>query len=227
MSNYNKFFTYLPKNNINLIFEVGSRDLKDAITLQNYFNAKVYAYEANPLMHQICKENLNNNTMITFCPYGLGDKITQKEFYVYTPNLSLNIQSIGASSFFQRTDNNINQTKYDKPIFISTIEKEAENFNLKSIDLLCMDVQGYELNILKGCNDFITKINYIILEIPKSKNEILENEKKYNIKDSYYIGAPDRNEIINYLTTNNFEIIAEFEENLFENNILLKNINFK
>ena len=78
-----------------------------------------------------------------------------------------------------------------------------------------MDVQGYELNILKGAEDFIEKIKYMIIEEPK-KNPL----------NKYYIGAPDAEEIQEFLKKHNFVEIVRLQENLNEDNVMYKNIRF-
>jgi FkbM family methyltransferase len=169
MSNYNFFFDYI-KTPINTIFEIGCRDLNDSITLSNYFNSKVYSYEANPIMKEICLKKCEKYEKIRFFSYGLGDKKSYEDFHIYTPNKQNDIVTIGASSFFKRTDYNNNQTTYCEKIKITTLYDEVEQLKIDKIDLLCMDVQGYELKILQGSYDFLKNIKYIILEITKEKN---------------------------------------------------------
>ena len=45
---YLDFVNKINKNNVKTIFELGSRDLDDAIKLHNYFKCKIYAFECNP-----------------------------------------------------------------------------------------------------------------------------------------------------------------------------------
>lgn len=79
-------------------------------------------------------------------------------------------------------------------------------------------------NVLKETSTSISKIKYIILEQPKPSDEIQRNDKMYNIKDSYYIGAPNYESYVNFMNENNFQEVVKFEENLFEDNVLYKNI---
>ena len=53
----NIFVKNIAKNNINVIFELGSRDLLDARKLQNYYNSSVYSFECNP--NTVMNTNLN------------------------------------------------------------------------------------------------------------------------------------------------------------------------
>ena len=210
-----------------IIFEVGAKDCFDTITIATlYNNAMVYSYECNPIMINDCKQNIKNYKNVIFNDYALGNNNEYKYFNVYAPNGDINKQVIGASSFFSRPDHN-NLIQTTKQIKISTLDDELKKYNIKHIDILCMDVQGYELNILNGAKQNLSNIQYIIMEQPKSITEQLINQKTFNIKErNYYIGAPTESEIINFMTKNNFEKISSLQENLFENNVLYKNLAF-
>ena len=50
MDNYLEdiFKNNIDKNKVKTVFELGSRDLIDAIKLQKYFNCDVFLFECNP-----------------------------------------------------------------------------------------------------------------------------------------------------------------------------------
>lgn len=215
---YKNLCEFLKNEIISVIFEVGARDCIDTKIFVEYFNyAKIFCYECNPEQNDICLSNIKklNNDNIIFNNYGLGEVKTVKNFYPYV------IGNIGASSFFKRIDYDETQKEINN-IKIETMEDEIIKFNINKIDLLFMDVQGYELNILKGCKNFLKNIKYIFLEIPKKDI----NREYLKEGHSKYIGAPSRNEIFDFLFKNNFESIVCFYENELEENILFKNINF-
>lgn len=219
-------YTNLLENiNINtkVIFEVGARYGYDSITIaKKYNNCTIYSYECNPIVIDICKMNIQNYKNIIFSPYGLGEKNELKQFYIYAPNKVINKVLIGASSFFPRPDtNNLILTENIK---ISTLKDEFEKYNIEFIDILCMDVQGSELNVLKGAEKYINNIKYIIMEQPKPMKEQKLNQKRNYIKAiNNYIGAPQYSEIVDFMRKNNFLQIKQIEENLFEDNVLYKN----
>jgi FkbM family methyltransferase len=207
----------LIKDEFTTVFEVGCRDCLDTINLEKYFKkANIYGFECNPDMTNICISNLMkySSNRIKFFNFGLGNEETNLEFYAYICN------NPGASSFFKRID--YNYTQQSRGIVkLSTISKIVNEYNIDKIDLLCMDTQGFELNILKGTNDFIKNIKYIILEEPRKKIDEKWLPKGLHSK---YIGAPDANEIQKYLNDNNFIEIARTYENELEDNVMYKNI---
>jgi FkbM family methyltransferase len=213
---YQKLCDKLKNENINTIFEVGARDCEDTKIFLEYFkNAKIFCYECNPEQKNICLSNIEKydlNSNVVFNNYGLGNIKCKKNFFPYVNS------NVGASSFLKRIDYEITQKEINS-VDIETIENEVIKFNIDSIDLLFMDIQGYELNVLKGCNNFINKIKYIFLEIPN------ENINRNFLKEGHskYIDAPSRKDVIDFLFKNNFEQITSYYENELEENVLFKN----
>jgi hypothetical protein len=84
-----------------------------------------------------------------------------------------------------------------------------------------MDVQGYELNVLKGAGTDIRNIRYIIMEEPK----VIINLHYLPVgKHSKYINAPTSQEIKAFMSDNGFVEVQRLEENKIEDNVMYKNI---
>ena len=73
-------------------------------------------------------------------------------------------------------------------ISVTTLEKILDGVNVKNIDLLSLDVEGYELNVLQGLNLNKYRPTYLLIEIYKEKF----------------------NDIHNYLTENNYKLCCNF-----------------
>lgn len=216
MSTYwnSEFLKHIEINNIKTIFEVGARYGDESKKLkQTYKNSIVHCFECNPKTVKKCRTNLLYENDIIFNDFGLGDKQESLPFYSYTKN------NDGASSFLKRIDFNATQIQ-SGIIKIKTIKDYVETNNIENIDLLCMDVQGYELNVLKGSGDFINKINYIIMEEPKS---IINTKYLSTGVHSKYINAPSSEEINKFMIENGFLEIERIEENKIEDNVMYKN----
>jgi len=220
MSNYwDKIFLQHIDNydRINYICEVGARYGDESIMLSNIFkNAKILSFECNPNTINICKTKLINYQNIKFFDNGLGCIETEEPFFSYNNN------NDGASSFLKRIDFDKTQ-KENGCIKIKTLSSILINENIPYINLLCMDVQGYELNVLKGCASYLSKIEYIIMEEPK---QIINTEYLPVNIYSKYINAPSSNDIKNFMNINNFIEIERIEENKIEDNVMYKNICF-
>jgi FkbM family methyltransferase len=203
------------------VMEVGARDGNDSILLSLYFsNAKIYAFECNPDTVVACKQNIEKftNGNIILSTHGLGDKDEILPFYSFRSE-----NNPGASSFLRRYDGDRTQVMTGT-ITIKPLSRVTKELNIPYLDLLCMDVQGYELNILKGCKEFLSKIHYIILEAP---NGIKNNPELPEGSHSKYIAAPSLEEIIAFMNENGFIPIELVFENLIENNIMFLNTRFE
>ena len=106
----------------------------------------------------------------------------------------------GASSFFKRIDFDKTQKKTGD-IDIKKLSCILKENNIYNIDLLCMDVQGSEINVLKGAEEYLKNIKYIIMEEPK--NIINTNFLPVNVH-SKYINSPCSCEIKDFMIKNNF-----------------------
>jgi len=79
-----------------------------------------------------------------------------------------------------------------------TLDDLVANKFLNLPELIKIDVQGAELDILKGANKTLTTCKHLIIELR-------------NVE--YNIGSPDKEEIINYLQTKGFKNLGLFSDN--------------
>ncbi len=169
------FVQNIKKDEIKTIFELGSRDLIDAAKIAGHYDTKVYAFECNPDCLELCHKNFN-----TF------DKPIQEKIVLVQKAVTLEDKphtffaidtekygNIGASSLLEldfsnrsASDPDRNHEPIQKQIAVDGIRLETfirEN-RIPSVDLICMDLQGYELNALKSMSEYLHNVKYIITE---------------------------------------------------------------
>ncbi len=73
----------------------------------------------------------------------------------------------------------INQYYKKEKIIVKKLDDYIEEFNIKKIDILKIDTEGYELKVLKGAINNLKKIRYIYFE-HHYDNMIIKN---YTFKD--------------------------------------------
>jgi FkbM family methyltransferase len=192
--------------NINTIVEVGSRDLLDAICLAQQFPlATVHSYECLPSSVDLCKRAHKQlpsyvQKRIHFYPVALGAEDGKLDLYPFSDPTNP-----GAASFYRRHDQKEDyKQKIDVPVKRLLI----------AADLLCLDVQGHELEILKGCD--MTKIKFIIMAEP---NGTFPNFTRV------HIGAPSKHDIQTFMTKQKFQEICRLRENDHEDNVLYQQMN--
>mgnify|MGYP006087494723 CR=1 FL=1 len=220
MSTYtNRIFTnYISHKNVLTIFELGSRDLIDGIAMLNeYSNTnKLYSFECNPVCIEKCNKLYDTLTDIVKDKVNIIPKAVSLENgkITFMPVDEKIMDNCGASSIYEidfsnRTDNDPdkNRSSVQKEISVDAIRLDTfcNNNNITNIDLIAMDLQGYELNALKSLGLLLKNVKYIITEICiestykggcnfKELYELLsQNGFKYIVSDRYGNNIPPDN----------------------------------
>ena len=209
---YFNFLDKIDSNQIKTIFELGSCNLIDAIKLLNHFqSSKIYSFECNNDCLIECYKNLNNLEEEKKKRLVLIDKavsINNGDVIFYPFDLE-KYNNMGASSMLlidfslrDIKDRDYNKKNPQKKIIVNGVRLDTfidENY-IDNIDLLCIDLQGYELNAIKSLGNHLHKIKYIITEC--------------SIVSTYINGSTFK-ELNEYLTNYNFKYVSsnKFGEN--------------
>jgi len=206
------FLNIIDENKIKIIVELGTRDGDDTICLAKYYtNSNILTFECNPNTIYVCRntiENSNFKDRIKFFDFGVGKEENEIEFYPYK------LGNPGASSFYKRYDFDQSQETYKEKIKIRRLDVVLKENNIEKVDLICADIQGYEMNALIGIGDYLKNVDYIILEAPREKPYI----------PSVYLGAPNRETIEIFMNNNGFKSSVVTYENDLEDNVLYEKI---
>ena len=126
--------------------DIGSNIGNHAIEFAKYFK-KVICYEPNPRAYDLLATNTKHLKNVEVFNWGIGSK---EEFL----QLQENINNIGGSSAkYQIDEKNIVN------IEIKPLDNDFES--LKKVMLLKIDVEGMEIDVLRGAEKIITKFFYI------------------------------------------------------------------
>ena len=185
---------FIIREPIKTIFELGSRDLEDAIKLSEYYDADVYAFECNPdCLVECYKKNVKRVKLIDKAISLTGGPVSFHPFDLTKYN------NMGSSSMLwidfskrDRSDPDYNRENPQKMITVDSTRLDTfmNSENIKQIDLLCIDLQGYELEALRSLGDYLHKVKYIITECSI---------------ESTYIGGATFINLNNYLESYNFK----------------------
>jgi FkbM family methyltransferase len=198
---YTQFIKDLNKDEIKIIFELGSRDLLDAIKLLNYYNkSKIYSFECNPdclIEYNKQIHNLNDSLKSSITLIDKAVSLVDGDVIFYPFDLA-KYNNMGASSMLKidfsmrnSDDPDYNRENPQKEIKVNGIRLDTfiSQNNISNIDLLCIDLQGYELNAIKSLGENLYNVKYIITEC--------------SIQNTYTGGATF-NELNEYLNNYNF-----------------------
>ena len=135
---------------------------------------KVIVIEPSPLNRKFLRKNIKKNTLIL--PIALSDKSGYQRFYVdsyggFTNSLK--------KDFTSSKNNELEQTQFTQNTKVNGIEVEVS-----SIDEICerytfypdfikIDVEGSELEVLRGANNILSSINSRLLFPPRRENNSL------------------------------------------------------
>ena len=188
------FAPHINPNEVNLIFEIGSRDAIDAIALSEYFTSPVYAFECHPDAVEVCKGNIGENPNVHLINSSVWDIDGEITFHPVIPDGEEYL--LGASSIFPIDSSGpFGNSQLQKEICVNACRLDTwiKSNNLSSPDLLCIDVQGGTLQVLKSLGGYLHNVKYIIAEVESKR---------------YYEGQALVNEVLDYIIPYSFQPVA-------------------
>ena len=137
---------------------------------------------------------------------GLGNEKCNKKFYVTNREDS--------SSFLEPKNTYVETYKIKsfKKIKINKLENMINSDKLEKNVLVKLDVQGFELEVLKGAKKLLNKIDYIITEMSYQniyKNQVVRSDLKLFLKKNNFVKVKNIN-------------ITKFDKKLFQSDALFR-----
>jgi FkbM family methyltransferase len=139
---------------IQTIFDVGANHGQSAMRFSRAFKgSKIYSFEPVKSNYEILHARCSTMPGITTINKGLGKEITRM-------NIGLSSHPGGHSLLLPES---MSQSEL---IGLTTIDAVMEEYRLEKIDLIKIDVEGYELQVLQGTEAALNsnKIRYIYAE---------------------------------------------------------------
>ncbi len=164
-----------------VIFDIGAHVGDWSSSLINEYsdlNYILYMFEPSVKTYNKLIENIDESKNKKCHNIGFGDK---------EEVLTIHYDSVdqGNASILSKN------TKYSEEVNITTIDSFCIQNDIKCVDFIKMDVQGYEYNILEGASDFLAsgKIKFIQFEFdePNIENRMFFRDFWNLLNDKYYI----------------------------------------
>ena len=172
----------LRKIKINSVVHVGAHLGQEVSNYKFYGISKIVLFEPQQYFYNILSNKFKNDNQIKIFNVALGNKNKITKI-----NISNND---GASSSLLTPKKHLEvYPEIDFKTEETVQVKKMSDFNFTDFDLLVVDTQGYELNVLEGCEDLLRNFKYLIIEI--------------NLKELYE-GCPTVKNLDDYLTKYNF-----------------------
>ena len=196
------------KDNINIIFDVGCRSDSEFIN----FSGEVHYFDPVESFVEKLKNQKNINKNSYFNNFGLGND--NKELYYYPKH----------ESFYDRVNScGISDDSNKILLYVKKGIDYVNSKNIKNIDFLKIDTEGYELDVLQGFEDFLENVKIIQFECGGT---FLDNNQKLINVINYLQDKGFYN--FSYLTSDGTKIITNFNDHYQYCNIVCinKNSNF-
>jgi FkbM family methyltransferase len=154
----------------------------------SYSDAKIYAFEPSKNCFESLKANFKNNN-ISIHNMAVGSSCSQLEFneYSWSALNSLLKRAYGRAKILE-----------SYLVDVVTIDGFCKNNAVSHINLLKTDTEGYELNVLKGASEMMSrnKIQFVYVEIFFNEN---------------YVRQSSFGDIYNFLLENGFELVRFYD----------------
>ena len=160
-------------NNDYAVFDVGTNFGYLSLVWANSVceNGKVYSFEPHPNLYKSFINSVNFNQ--------LNNQITPENVAVGNSEGTLNINLVSTTANVN-TINDKNQKTKSKKVDIITLDSYVEKNDINKCDLIKIDVDGIELDILKGSEEIIRKFQPIIIVETNNDFQIIDFFKRIN-----------------------------------------------
>ena len=200
-----KWIKFLKKNKYNdfkILIDIGAHK-GESIKLfsKNFIIKKIISFEASPINFEYLKKKIDenkqeyNNTEIVLENIALGAENKIIEFNQFNESSSSTIKDINKESKYYkrkfRLINFLNNKKTFQKIKIKVLKLKdyIEKNNIKKIDFIKIDTEGYEFEILLGLENKIKLVDIIMFEHHYDnmikKGYTFENINKLLIKNNF------------------------------------------
>ena len=183
---------------INTIFDVGANIGQFSKAVNHFYpKANVFSFEPDPDTFIKLKKNTKDYKMIKAHNYAFGNKDGVIEFNKNSYDHSSSVLNLHKDNtdFPGGTIRKIN-------VDIFCLDKKADVLGLKEPALLKLDVQGFELEVLRGGAKSLSGFKYILFE---------------SSLDTLYENQPDFSQINNYLEEKGFFLYKMLDFNMGKN----------
>jgi len=185
------------------ILDIGGCEGEESIRYARIFPfASIYVFEPLPSNQKLIEQNIAKYKAenVTLMPFAVSDEEGVSQFYIssgHPENQPNNLDwDFGnkSSSLLAPEINPHSWLNFNDTIDVKTITLHSflTDNKIDSVDFIHMDVQGAELKVLIGANDFIKKTKAIWLEV--ADIELYKNQ-------------PLRKDIENFMNSNGFYLV--------------------
>lgn len=156
---------YLPQKPT--IIDCGAHNGSDSLRLQHYLDATVYSFEPIPRIFNELTENTKHNNRIYCYNIALSDEDGFSTFFVSSG------ESEASSSLLEPKEHLIDHPMitFREKIIVKTmtLDSWAMQNSIAKVDMLWLDMQGYEMQMLMSSQSILPNVKVIHTEVSTKK----------------------------------------------------------
>tara|TARA_B110000971_G_scaffold168915_1_gene173389 strand:+ start:104 stop:799 length:696 start_codon:yes stop_codon:yes gene_type:complete len=191
---------FLQNRSIKTIIDVGAHKgefAQNALQIESV--NKIIAFEPQKKIFSLLKEKFSDNDKVVLNNFALSEKVEKRIMKInkMTATSTLNHEINNDSLYFKfksfllyQKNSIIDEEEIDTTTFDAFFNEEIFNENT----LLKIDTEGYEMHVLKGSEQKIKEIKYILIE-----NQFSKMYKNVNFRDCH-----------DFLRKKNFKLLKKF-----------------
>ena len=163
-----KIASYVKKLNCNNLIDIGCHkgEFLTSLINTNKFN-QFYCFEPQQKIFRILIKKFNKNKKVKLFNFALGDCLRKKKFYISNLTQTSTMSKFDKKSNYLKIKNYLigNNYKKEKTLLVQqkTLDHVFKNISLNK-SFVKIDVEGYEINVLKGSKNKIKEVPFILIE---------------------------------------------------------------
>lgn len=223
------YLNYLKSNDSPIIFDVGANEGQSINRFKKiYKNSVIHAFEPSKKIFSKLNENYGNKSNICLNNFGLANEIGYKKFNLAKQSGASSFNDFNSNSkWLKKRSKQFNTTEYDfiesETVKVSTLDNYCLKKNIRNIDILKIDTQGYEDEVLKGALNKIKEDKISAIEFEIIFDDVYRKNFSFFDLEKIFINYNFRLCGIDFANNNLFSGIVFFANALYINNSKIKN----
>jgi FkbM family methyltransferase len=205
---YSQFVKSKIKENA-VILEAGADNGLDTIRLSNLWpDGTIHTFEPNPSHHPTLIKISEARKNVMFYPTALGKTTGNIDFYQFPPDFS------GANSTLEPNLQDLfwkgigfphQKISHQIKVDVWNLDEWANNYQVKKIDFMRLDLQGSEGMVLQSCPNILKSVSFIQIEYQRTQA---------------YSGAVPFQELTQFMFRSGFKLLHVADPNASESDAL-------